>query len=103
MQLGPARYAVSARTEAARRPFEHRLIVRRMSFRLANDSKAPAIHELYGALAADERRNELILNDVITALHEGRSPILLTERKDHLVFLSGSGGSPGISWSSTKR
>jgi len=46
------------------------------------------IQTLYTELAADERRNHLILDDVATALGEGRSPILLTERKDHLESLA---------------
>jgi len=40
--------------------------------------------ELYRRLAADEHRNNLIFDDVLHALEEGRSPILLTERKEHL-------------------
>jgi hypothetical protein len=43
----------------------------------------------YAALAADEQRNRLIVNDVTAALAEGRSLILLTERKDHLDLLAG--------------
>jgi len=33
---------------------------------------------------ANEKRNEQIINDVLLAMEEGRSPIVLTERKDHL-------------------
>ena len=49
----------------------------------------------------DRRRNELILNDVIGALEQGRSPILLTERRDHLELLRGTSTrgrwrSPGV-------
>jgi len=33
-------------------------------------------------------RNKLILDDVIQALEQGRSPILLTERKDHLEYFA---------------
>jgi superfamily II DNA or RNA helicase len=88
MQLGPVRFTVDARSEAARRPFEHRLIVRQTAFREPARSKAPSIQELYAALASDKARNDLILNDVIASLDEGRSPILLTERKDHLEFFA---------------
>ena len=42
------------------------------------------IQSIYGALAADADRNALILDDVIRAVHEQRSPVLLTERRDHL-------------------
>ena len=40
------------------------------------------------ALAPDEKRNRLILDDVIQAIDQGRSLILLTERKDHLEYLA---------------
>src|SRR5206468_1018738 len=49
----------------------------------------PNIQDLYAALVADEKRNRLILDDVIQALDQGRSPILLTERKDHLEYFGG--------------
>lgn len=39
-------------------------------------------------LALDEARNRLILGDVLDALREGRFPILLTERRDHLDHLA---------------
>jgi superfamily II DNA or RNA helicase len=45
------------------------------------------IQEIYSLLAANEKRNELIIDDVILAMEEGRSPILLTERKNHLEYL----------------
>ena len=40
-------------------------------------------------VADDDRRNDLILNDVIGALDIGRSRLVVTERKDHLDFLAG--------------
>lgn len=43
--------------------------------------------QLYAALAADEARNELIFDDVLAALEAGRSPLVLTERRDHLEAL----------------
>lgn len=44
----------------------------------------PALH---AALATDAARNDLIFDDVLRALEEGRSPIVLTERRDHLDHL----------------
>jgi superfamily II DNA or RNA helicase len=86
MQLGPVRYAIDAKSQAARRPFEHKLIARETAFRAANpDAK---IQELYALLTQDEARNRMIINDVIAALEEGRSPILLTERTDHLDYFA---------------
>ncbi len=88
MQLGPVRFAVDAKSQAARRPFEHRLIARETTFTGGALDPARGIQTLYAALAGDERRNRLILDDVVQAIQEGRSPILLTERKDHLQHLA---------------
>ena len=88
MQLGPVRFTVNAKTHASQRPFEHRLIVRETSFRPPITTAAGGIQGLYGALARDETRNVMILNDVIAALVDGRSPILLTERRDHLEYFA---------------
>jgi len=84
----PAPFAINPKSETARRPFEHRLICRESAFRATSLSPGAGIQELYAAIAADARRNELILNDVIGALEQGRSPILLTERKDHLEYFA---------------
>ncbi|MBI4203719.1 MAG: DEAD/DEAH box helicase family protein [Betaproteobacteria bacterium] len=88
MQLGPVRFAVDARSQAARRPFDHRLIVRETTFGSDRTVSMDRIQALYAALATDERRNRLILDDVTAAVAEGRSPVLLTERKDHLDYLA---------------
>lgn len=84
MQLGPVRFAVNPKSQSALRPFEHRLIVRETAFRIDEAQASAGIQGIYTALAEDEARNRLIVNDVIRALKEGRSPILLTERRDHL-------------------
>jgi superfamily II DNA or RNA helicase len=89
MQLGPIRFFVDAKSQAARRPFAHRLIVRETAFQTTTGDNAEAsIQDIYRALANDEARNKRILDDVIAAIHEGRSPILLTERKDHLEYFA---------------
>ena len=88
MQLGPVRFAIDPRSRAAARPFSQRLIARETGFQMTSENGAPAIQHLYAVLAADENRNALILDDVIRSLEEGRSPILLTERKDHLDYLA---------------
>jgi hypothetical protein len=93
MQLGPVRFAVDSRTQAARRPFEHQLIVRETAFAARSMDPGLGIQTLYATLAADESRNRLIINDVVQALGEGRSPILLTERKDHLAHSDRARGS----------
>ncbi len=86
MQLGPVRYRVESKGQAARRPFEHKLVVRETEFRGNGDGDS--IQEIYRTLATDVARNKQIVDDVLAALEEGRSPILLTERKDHLEILA---------------
>lgn len=88
LQLGPVRFTIDARSQAAASPFTHKLIVRDTEFQLSGDDSRPKLHELYQQLAEDEHRNQMILDDVIAALEEGRSPILLTERRDHLQYFA---------------
>jgi len=47
-------------------------------------SWAIQFHELYEELIADEERNRLICQEVVEALRNGRSPLVLTERNEHL-------------------
>jgi superfamily II DNA or RNA helicase len=88
MQLGPIRFRVDAKSQAARRPFRHKLIVRETEFQTIADTANVSIQEIYKSIANDAARNTGILNDVISAIQEGRSPILLTERKDHLEYFA---------------
>ena len=85
MQCGPVRFRTSAKAQARQRPFGHRAILHPTDFRLpaGMDAERPPIQHVYAALASDEDRNDMIFNDVLQALEAGRSPILLTERKDH--------------------
>ena len=89
MQCGPVRYRVNARDQAGRRPFQQRAILRPTAFRMSEgtDGEHLPIQHVYAALAADEDRNALIFDDVLEALEAGRSPIVLTERKDHAQHL----------------
>ena len=88
MQIGRPRYVVDQRSLSSAQTFQHRLIRRNTDFELPEDGAKHPIQRIYQMLASDGRRNDLILNDIIGALEEGRSPIVLTERKDHLDFLA---------------
>jgi very-short-patch-repair endonuclease len=90
MQCGPVRYRVDARAQAAERPFEHAVYVRPTDFRsssIAEDARI-RFQELYSELSADKARNERICDEVIQAVREGRSPLILTERNAHLDALA---------------
>jgi superfamily II DNA or RNA helicase len=86
MQLGPVRFAVAANSQAARSPFNHLLIVRETGFKLGSTLDGGSIQEIYSALAGNQQRNDMIFDDVLRALEKGRSPLLLTERRDHLII-----------------
>ena len=90
MQCGPVRFRVDARRQAAKRPFSHRVVLRTTRFALPAelDPDRPPIQRVYGALAEDDERNDLILDDVLNALETHRSPIVLTERKAHALHLA---------------
>jgi superfamily II DNA or RNA helicase len=88
MQCGPIRYRTDPRKDAERRPFEHRVIVQETGFTVPDRGDA-RIHDLYAALASDPARNRMIAADVEAAVQAGRSPVLLTERRDHMDALIG--------------
>ena len=91
MQCGPVRYRGNTKQQAAAHPFEHTVMVRPTDFRPlrpANPNVRQQFHELYEELIADEERNQLICHDVIQTLREGRSPLVLTERNEHLDSLA---------------
>jgi superfamily II DNA or RNA helicase len=87
MQLGPIRHAVDSRSRGAP-SFTRQLLVRETSFKLPVTASSPAIQDIYRFLAEDAARNSLIVDDVISAIESGRSPIVLTERRDHVEALA---------------
>ena len=91
MQCGPVRHRVNARAQAAARPFEHFVLVQPTPF---NPNRSPAADKrvefqaLYHELVDDELRNRRICDDIVESLNSGRSPLVLTERNEHLDRLA---------------
>jgi superfamily II DNA or RNA helicase/very-short-patch-repair endonuclease len=91
MQCGPVRHRIDARAQAAARPFEHRVLVQPTAFSsLASpdEDKRAEFQALYQALIDDEVRTRRICEDVVESVRAGRSPLVLTERNDHLDRLA---------------
>lgn len=91
MQCGPVRHRVDAKEQAAARPFAHTVLVRPTAFRplaAANPDVRVQFHDLYDELIADDARNCFICQEVVQAVREGRSPVILTERNEHLDCLA---------------
>ena len=87
MRCGPIRYRVNAKDQAAAHPFEHTVLVRPTTFRPEkpiNENLRLQFQDLYGELITDPDRNQLICNDVIQSVQNNRSPVVLTERNEHL-------------------
>ena len=90
MQCGPVRFRTTAKAQARKRPFKHRVVLRPTEFQLSADigEKHIPVQRIYTALSKDEKRNTLIFDDVLKTLDEQRSPVIITERKDHAFRLS---------------
>ena len=90
MQCGPVRFRANAKAQAGQRPFAHRAVLRPTAFRLPAgiEPERPPIQHVYAALSEDAVRNDMIFEDVVSALEAGRSPLVLTARKDHAEQLA---------------
>ena len=89
MQCGPIRYQVDAKVQAKKRPFDHAVIPKFTSFTQPVTDEAPwKITDAYAAMQVNKERNNKIVVDVLTAVTEGRTPIVLTERYDHAKLLA---------------
>ena len=89
MQCGPLRYKVDDRYQAKLRSFDHKVFVRKTMFslpKLNSDEISPSIQQIYALLAKDPARNKMIIDDVLAVIASKRSPVLLTERKEHLEY-----------------
>jgi superfamily II DNA or RNA helicase len=87
MQCGPVRHRVDARLQAVAHPFEHLVLVQPTTFqpsRSLDSDKRMQFQALYQELVEDRQRNHRIGEDVVESVNDGRSPLVLTERNDHL-------------------
>jgi superfamily II DNA or RNA helicase/very-short-patch-repair endonuclease len=91
MQCGPVRHRVDARQQADARPFSHHVIVRPTGLRAMADAdpdRRVEYQNLCAEIIRSEPRNAMIRDDVTAALREGRSPLVLTERTEHVAVLA---------------
>ncbi len=88
MQCGPIRFGMNAKAMTETSPFQHVVSPRLTTFQMQSGVADATIQDIYRALAQDEARNDLIASDVRAAISDGRSPLLLTGRTDHLLQLA---------------
>lgn len=91
MQCGPVRYRVDARQQAAERPFTHEVLVRPTGFMPGGEpeeDKRMEFQRLCDAVMKSPTRNAQIIAEVLLAVKAGRSPVVLTERTEHLEVIA---------------
>tara|TARA_Y100001935_G_C17300648_1_gene508989 strand:- start:852 stop:2864 length:2013 start_codon:yes stop_codon:yes gene_type:complete len=86
MQSGPIRFEMD---EFGSKDLLKRAFVRETNFNTQGSGLDQlSIHEIWEQLVNDESRNSIIVGDLVTSLKDGRFPLLVTDRKEHLVNLS---------------
>lgn len=91
MQCGPIRYRVDARKMESFSAFRHVVRVRPTPFvpktaKLEDEGRAVFAGVVQEAMG-DDARNAQIVADVLESVEEGRSPVVLSERREHLETL----------------
>nr|WP_325204237.1 DEAD/DEAH box helicase family protein [uncultured Oscillibacter sp.] len=85
MQCGSVRYLVDAKSQAEKRAFSHYVIPR---FTRARLPAARKIQDIYAGIIGNEARTNQIISDAVRLIAEGRTPLLLTEQKEHAMRLA---------------
>jgi superfamily II DNA or RNA helicase len=88
MQCGRVRHTIDLDATRSSQPLALRVVRRDTPFDPQTLPTDPHIQEVYTALAADERRTEMIARDTLELAAQGRCPIVLTERREHLQQLA---------------
>ena len=84
LQAGPVRHEITAEQH-----FPHRLTVHPTAFTTTEPgTDGASIQAIYGELAADPARNDLIATDIADAHGRGRHSIVLTNRIEHIDALA---------------
>ena len=89
MQCGPILYRDDAKKQADERSFAHILSPRFTNYQLPPewDVGQSQIQDIFTDLTISGNRNKQIIQDILTALRNERSIMLLTDRKDHVELL----------------
>ena len=88
MQCGRVRHTIGHDAARSSQPFVFRVVRRDTPFDPQTLPSDPHIQEVFAALATDEARTELIARDTLKLTTQGRHPIVLTERREHLQRLA---------------
>jgi hypothetical protein len=89
-QCGPVRHRIDSGTQTSAAGLALRVVARETAFDGCGLPVDASIQEVYTALVRDEQRTDLIASDARALVGEGRSPIVLTERRENLDCLRGA-------------
>ena len=89
MQCGDIRVRVSNKDLKQNKEMEHTVIVRKTNYKyiLTEEKEKIQISEILNDMCHNVFRNSLIIEDINKCILEGRIPIVLTERIEHLNIL----------------
>ena len=92
MNLGEVRYSCTGSASGSVLPFTQKVIPCITGFTMpaVHDTKVntdPSIQEIFHSLYMNEGRNKRIIQDILSAHHEGRECLVLSERLEHLDIL----------------
>lgn len=97
MHCGPVRHKVDPKEQAAEQGFRRILRPRFTRIRLSSLEPGASFNQVAEALCEHGARNALIAEDAISAVKSGRTPLVITNRKEHAADLSRAGKSAVIS------
>ena len=88
MQCGPIRYALSGKQSAQHGLFSHRVVTRLTKTDTIGPEEQIQMQDIYTAIMHDENRTSLIVNDIRASIAEGKTPLVMTEHREHLNTLA---------------
>lgn len=87
MQCGPVLHTMNE--SVAQMQIERHVIVRETDFRMVESQGLRSeLHEIWQALISDANRIALVASDIVMSLSEGRFPLVLSDRKEHLEAIN---------------
>lgn len=86
MYFGPVRYRFSAKERAIQQWILHVVVPRYTSFFVWNEEQQ-TIQEAYRQTIQNQRRNDLIIQDIKKCLKEKRTPLVLSRFRSHAQYL----------------
>ncbi len=87
MQIGPVRHRYTAKDRAKKQGIGHYVYPR--FTRLVDVAETSSITDVLSLVAESEIRNRQIVSDAIDCIRIGRTPIVITKRKEHAARLYG--------------